>query len=823
MTLHNLIYKNHKRARHLGKTTYCVDGKCGSGKTHQTSNYISNHYHETNVLYVAPTKRLLHQTKTMLENRQLRPTLLCDENSNSVQGDVLDFIKQADDRGNVLLITFETYANLAFFHDEYRSKSNWEIFIDEMPQLDRYVQLSLPWHTSFLTNHLEVIDSRFDRLSDVLPLNEGKMEKIVRRGFFEDNKEHKDEFDRILGGLFKYVLSPGYDVFVETARWNKIIPRPTSTKVGKKGLLHFIAMLKPKLFRDVTLLSANVRNYMLTWWLEEHGHVMVEHEEITKGLRSIDHNAENIKIYYFWGARYSKWIRNTKARGDQTIGDVMDETALEVFGDEPFLAVENNDKSDTDDSVTVKSKNAAQLPVKAHGLNDYQHYQNIYFSPALNRPPAHIRLLDLFKHDKALPYKEAAEVAYQCVMRTGLRDPNTQGKYKILVPDKLTASVLSVTLGGAKIKSLLDQVESKVQLLRRDNTKEPDNIEIDSETPEIKEIPESLMSNTFSNLHGGYGVSLRASVSSKLDEIDVRNGSTYLVTLFDDDIASNPETVELTWSQFRDAIKDSFHSCESIKICPSVFKDHLSKNLDNFHAAFFIVLDFDGSKTFGSDDFIKTFWQTGQGKQDLFKTPFVLHSTKSRTRGNPNYFRVWIPIKPCYNVALYKIMCDFVIAKLPQDSGIDLNSKNIVKTYDAPNIHHDYLFEARGTRERDLARYLLDPNDFIRELPTFKYETVDQPRNYDAEFNAKLRSEIEELKQDILLKKQDRHYDIFELTRKLSMVCENESEMRQNLFEIVTDRKTQKKAEDNLKQWREGYFDLKNQFDRRKRHYKFAS
>ena len=68
----------------------------------------------------------------------------------------------------------------------------------------------------------------------------------------------------------------------------------------------------------------------------------------------------------------------------------MDQIVLDLFGDDGFLFVANNDRKST---VLDGLPNAARIPVLSHGSKEYRNYTSIYYSAATNRNPKHLRML----------------------------------------------------------------------------------------------------------------------------------------------------------------------------------------------------------------------------------------------------------------------------------------------------------------------------------------------------------------------------------------------------------------------------------------------
>src|SRR4051794_22089205 len=99
----------------LGSIRY-VSAECSRGKTLAACKYMATNLIFSNFLYVAPTKRLLHQTHAALQELGVNPTLIdSDTNPKMVTSAIIGYLKKAPDCGAVLLVTWNAYENLPYF------------------------------------------------------------------------------------------------------------------------------------------------------------------------------------------------------------------------------------------------------------------------------------------------------------------------------------------------------------------------------------------------------------------------------------------------------------------------------------------------------------------------------------------------------------------------------------------------------------------------------------------------------------------------------------------------------------------------------------
>ena len=144
-----------------------------------------------------------------------------------------------------------------------------------------------------------------------------------------------------------------------------------------------------------------------------------------------------------------------------TILDRMIKAANELFTSGRFLWHAN--KGVTESPFTLRRK---RLPNKPHGLNVFVDYDDIVFLSSLNPTTDHFRFLKSQgiggDEVRGFTYLSAA---YQAIMRTSIRDPESRTPKRILVPDLPLAEYLHEILPGSKLEKLdiglVEQVPKK--------------------------------------------------------------------------------------------------------------------------------------------------------------------------------------------------------------------------------------------------------------------------------------------------------------------------------------------------------------------------
>ena len=120
---------------HFIPTVDYVSAPCSHGKTYAACRFIADNRLRANHLYVAPSRELIAETNKTLRQFGVEPTVITsDAHPNHVKASIVEFLNDAEDGGAVLLITWNAYVDLPYLN----RRGNWQVIIDETPQLDRF-------------------------------------------------------------------------------------------------------------------------------------------------------------------------------------------------------------------------------------------------------------------------------------------------------------------------------------------------------------------------------------------------------------------------------------------------------------------------------------------------------------------------------------------------------------------------------------------------------------------------------------------------------------------------------------------------------------
>lgn len=694
-----------------------VDAECGRGKTYSTCQWIKQWVNMRNQMYVAPTTALLEQTAKQLEELKLKHTIICHENTtDSVRKSVIEHLKKCKSTGNILLITWDTYSNLPYFHH----RENWAIYIDEIPQVDVFHNPPLAFNYDFLTDYISLGGPLNETLSHVVVNNPTTLRHHLERDAWKDVTYQE------VAKILKDALSSGKDLFVDTASWNRVINGTSIEKSLDKNRIFFISMLNSSLFQGVTLLGANVDKSMLFAWLTGyHRMKFYKHTAISGKLRPAMDLKGRARISYFSSHNWSKHLRDKKpVDSKQTIFEKMESKIIELVADRPFLLVINNKFK----CEITKLPNAVQIPVVSKGMNEFTHHNMIVHLPALNRQPKHTTMLNqLGICSETIAQSTAYETLYQNVMRTNLRLPKSKQVVDIIVPSKAEADFLVGMFEEAEVKKVGDiEFKNKKALTQvQKNQSSASN----GVTKRLTAIGENIVKNGY---HLSYSINIKGNQKWHIN--NVSNGYFICISKSfkhnheDDYVISHFNAIEdlvrdlKIWS--KNPVQDKN---EATAILSGIYdpKDATKwRTKEGFITASMMILDFD-SGTVSPKIFEDIFWNKAPSNS---KRAFILVNTFSRTPENPNRFRVFMPFKQhVKNLEEYQAVYDSIVNRLaeaghPSDkignenktkSGIDHSAKTGAQVFYAPCTNRQFpesrLFVDKGCKRDEIGRYAIDP------------------------------------------------------------------------------------------------------------------
>ena len=418
---------------------------CSSGKTHAACEYINEHIGDSNHLFVAPTLQLLTEVaKTLTGSFGIKPKVITSDTERRALAGIVNYLKDAPYCGEVLLITHQSYFRIPYFP----RRENWEIYIDEIPQVDSFHCPRLPRSPHLLSQHLEVKRNVNEQISLLGAIDETDLKHYLEKP--------KDDGEACVRDILANVLNPYCNVFVWTDDWDRSIENKHVEDCSDRNRVRMITLRNSQGFYGATVLGANIEKSMLHHWLKRRGVEMTPHVALMQHLRYQEypaHLGERLTIDYVLSGNkhFSKARRDRIVKSGRKLSDEIDDAVMKEVGASNFLLVVNGDYK----GKLLEAPGSRQISVASQGLNAYSNYTTLVFLAALNRSPDHMRMLNALGFDaEVMRQSTVYEHLHQCVMRTNLREPASSSKVQIIVPDRASADFLVGLFGKARVRHL---------------------------------------------------------------------------------------------------------------------------------------------------------------------------------------------------------------------------------------------------------------------------------------------------------------------------------------------------------------------------------
>ncbi|WP_353404944.1 DEAD/DEAH box helicase [Brucella sp. NBRC 13694] len=414
-------------------TFYYVSACAGSGKTTTAMQAIGKGIRLGEKFIVAqPTKQLIENTVGNQRNRISLgnvniAVITSDRFPNQTHS---EFIKAVQDTSiDVIFTTHSTVMSCW----KIAGKSNWNLIIDEVPNVDVpfHANLSLTWDDWM--KHVRVEDADDSDSLLVYP-NVGSEDTVQKWAW----NELDDDVIAVTQSFWEMLVNPNYRLSITKADWQT---------AGYEGAakLHAHGTLLPSILQGwnrVSIMGANFEHSLLNIVWSNMGVDFQPDNAITvKNPKHTNKAGTRARIHYFTERNWSKYLRNQ-------IGFHVIAEKLAEYIDGPHIWSANNDIEE----YQWKAPKGTKLKPISHGLNSYINFDKAVYLAALNDTPAHAKWL---QNNYGLALEEigrakAFEAAYQMVMRTNLRLEDGDKDVDIYVADRRTADYLCSLLPGSK-------------------------------------------------------------------------------------------------------------------------------------------------------------------------------------------------------------------------------------------------------------------------------------------------------------------------------------------------------------------------------------
>ena len=421
------------------KIIYFASAPCGSGKTFQLVKKSCQLVHEgRKVLLLQPTKLLIEKTKIeeygrLPESPPIK-TFHGDTVGQNVAHQLAEYLADPEDRPHVVMATHQVLPRIPFLSNA----REWDLLIDEIPQVDREQAHVVPSTHPFITDHIQVAqhDGVYGR---VMLGNPDAIQTLARN---PDDDELLERFRETASIL----TTKHWRSFVHLEQFSKLLS-------GKGKALTIHSVLMPSVvneFASVLIAGANFEDTGLFTLWSKMGVQFEADVGLAQGLRYSRHTNGNLATVHFALDRnWSRRLLEQSTDGKSNL-ELLRDAAKSVVDGREFLWQAN--KSVPDNFFRGCGQ---RLPNNPLGLNEFDTVHDMVFLSALNSSPAHAKFLQ----SRGLSSEEIDRqgycgVAYQAVMRTSLRDATDKNLKNIIVPDERLALYLGDMLPGAIIKKM---------------------------------------------------------------------------------------------------------------------------------------------------------------------------------------------------------------------------------------------------------------------------------------------------------------------------------------------------------------------------------
>lgn len=645
-----------------------IDGACGSGKTQLALEFTAQAVNKFDhpMLIVQPTKLLIQQSIERLQAMAPETPIFAftsDNHPHQVMADLLKHLTNKPNGGQVVFVTHKTFLDLPWSP----CKNQWHVIIDEVFTIDFQFSINLSETWKWFLEGLHAVECD-DNIYHELVCDKAVLDRATR---WARNKNGDQLIER-LQPLFDVLANDHWTVHVTRASWERL------GYLGKAQLdVH--AHLNPSVlsgFASARIMGANFTDSLLYHLWSQTGAVFRKDRKIVPHAVDPRQLGQRVDIHFFSAHAWSKSRRDKLGeKGEQGITEM----AKELFGDEPFLWVANNDLGD--DALPLA--NGTRISNISHGDNRWRSWHNIAFLSALNNNPSHFSYLDhMFGVDQvALRKARAWETAYQCILRTSLRDASSTERVQVLVPDRDLAEYLAHHMfPGSRLHSassdLLDQaIVGDARKARGRPIKEVTLT--GAERTRNSRYNARAIGVTKNTIYKAFFVTDDTSLSSLPMTISVED-DIFATQWLDQEVgnADQLRALLLKAHQLNYSTKD-----ENLAISGAVFDPSLSqdtrKGLANIKAVWMMMLDFDGGALSPEE--------AGRLLKDI---KHIRYNSYNNGKDGQTKFRIVIPFAKPASVQLYHHVWDLIAdritsagyrvgkspANLP-DSGLDRSKR----------------------------------------------------------------------------------------------------------------------------------------------------
>lgn len=406
-------------------------------------------------LIVQYTIDLIDQTTALF--RSLDPGIKIfvfhrDAVGDGVKQALASYFRNPLSEGHVVITTWKSFAEM----EDFPNRQIWSLVIDEVPDVLRVSDLSVPNEHSIVTDYLEInaITAKYARLS---ASSVSELKRIY------DNRNN-DEIWKVFEDFIRLILSRFYLTYTITQSYQRLLQ-----KRGVNRKLTAFSILQPSIFddfRSVLILGARLEETLLYKVWSSEGMLFRRDRSLKSLLKYTEHtNGHLITFYYACSANWSK--AKAQSKDNMIVEDIIVESK-KIFGESPYLYVANNGCTK---SKTLKGDILArQLPGYSHGRNDFQDCSNVLVIAAYNN----MSCTTSFIADTYGVSADEQRIAlmchqvYQSINRCSIRNELSIVPVKIVLPEQFVAGWCCDVFPGSKLEPVnINALSQKRRLGRK--------------------------------------------------------------------------------------------------------------------------------------------------------------------------------------------------------------------------------------------------------------------------------------------------------------------------------------------------------------------
>ncbi len=433
-----------------------VSTSVGSGKTTIAIDWMLQFAEQLNWIYVAPTIRLINETEDRIKKclaKQMEQTgrslgivqVIHSKQGPNVTQRALNKLSENDLEYNIILITTETFMNIL---PNIPDKSMFGVVLDEAFK---------PYDTEQYqsNNKLQLLTELFD--DDLHARNADLVNKIVGKQFNGINEYNTEKIINICN----FISNPALQASIITKTDNLF-------EIG-----YYVKPQQFEKFGEVILMAANFESSILyhIWSMLEvifkHHHYFTD-EKLTNVHKTKGHLVD---IFYLLHPDDHSSLNNLK-RNFLTAQEREREANMTVAS---YLLNEINlffDSINTEYLLTINKPiedmgidtgKAELIPVRSHGLNQYEDQHNCVTLAITNaNPQTEIPYLKKITGmtDEQIHAALRIDAFYQALGRTSVRNRLNDNRKIFIVPSKTDATYLNNLFEGSVLHGQLGNLSS---------------------------------------------------------------------------------------------------------------------------------------------------------------------------------------------------------------------------------------------------------------------------------------------------------------------------------------------------------------------------